>query len=414
MTSGWSAAAASIDITPHAFFPLAGYAARSGVARGTLQPLEANVLILAAGSVRFVWVTLDVLAIMPATRRAITERLTERCGLRPDEVVIVASHTHSAPAVWTGSIHPVLPAEIDKAELARVASLIADATRGLLDAGLRRAEMSYGQGKVTGAGANRHRIDGPHDNSTQTLCVSVSDGPIAVVFDYACHPTVLSAENLLYSPDWVGGARSAIREEIGRRDASVLYLPGPGGDVSTRFARRSHVPEEATRIGRIVGEAVITAVRNGCTDADTSLRAVGTVFESKTRTSFDDLAFGTGTDNVDSGELEDSFADARASIAAYQSASVPPVLPVTVTEVRVGRRRYVHTPFEVGSTLAPQMVGRSLDAPRLIGYTDGYNGYLADEESFRVGHYEAAMSFLDLAETESVVDQVAAFVTRVS
>lgn len=406
MKPGFSVRAATTDITPNLPYPLGGFASRTDPATGTHRPLEGVAVVVSTGSDRVAWIGVDVLAITSWLREIIVATLTDRFGFSSDEIIVVATHTHSAPAVWHGTIHPVLPARFDPAAAARVAERIADALAAQAE---RPAIARFGMDAVHGVGSNRHAIGGPVDNSTGALSLTDAESgePLAVVFDYACHPTVLGEQNLLYSPDWVGGARDRIRASFGAA-LPVLYLPGASGDVSTRFLRRERTPDEASRLGGIVGAAVVAALLAGTPLAAGPLELHRRFLRAPTRTSFDDVTSGAADEPREqvSARLIASIAEGAASRLAYRDAEVPAALDVPLTLVRLGTCCWLHTPFEVGTELARAIVAGD-ESTRFVGYSDGYDGYLADAESARAGHYEASASYFDVATTKRLVAQMA-------
>lgn len=397
------ARAARVIITPRQSFPLGGFASRSTPATGMHQPLEAAVLALRDEGEGFVWIGLDVLAVMPPLRQALVREVSQRIGVSAERIIVVATHTHSGPAVWHGTIHPVLPAEDDAEECARVARLVGQAIASATD---RHAIAVYGESEVVGVGANRHHPEGPIDRTLGALLLEDAESgePVAAVFDYACHATVLGAESTLYSPDWVGGARRTVREVWGE-ELPVLYLPGAGGDVSTRFARRARTPEEAERMGGIVGSAVISAIegRGSRLETDIGIRRGG--FMATTRADFSEVEALAAVPAAAGGRLEASLAEGRASQEAFLRAGVAEALHVPWSLVRIGGRRWFHAPFELGTALASRVLAGSVDT-RYVGYSDAYDGYLVDAESMAAGHYEARASFFDLAQTDAIVDQL--------
>ena len=106
--------------------------------------------------------------------------------------------------------------------------------------------------EIEGVGTNRHRRDGPHDNTAGVLALHSLDGSLAaVLLDFACHPTTYGPENLLWSADWPGAARTALG-----RDVVVGYLQGAAGDVSPRFTRQGRGAAEVSRLGGLLAAQV--------------------------------------------------------------------------------------------------------------------------------------------------------------
>ncbi|WP_433347316.1 hypothetical protein ACQP25_29750 [Microtetraspora malaysiensis] len=169
--------------------PLGGYAARTAPSSGVADELEVNVLVVReptgdpAASIG--WVSIDSLAITEPLRQTLVDTLAPRLGLPPDRLLCLASHTHSAPTGWIGTIHPVLPAAVEPELLDLLSAAVRDLTDHLV-------RLSVGKATIDGVGGNRHRPDGPHDNTTRVLRLDPVEGPgpVAVFYDFACHPTV--------------------------------------------------------------------------------------------------------------------------------------------------------------------------------------------------------------------------------
>lgn len=115
--------------------------------------------------------------------------------------------------------------------------------------------------------------DGKADDTL--LLARISDGsgkPLAVIVNYACHPTTLAWDNTLISPDWVGAMREVIERE---ENALCLFLQGASGDLGPRegFVGDTSV---ADRNGRQVGFAALSALSTA-TPAGTEYRYAGPV-----------------------------------------------------------------------------------------------------------------------------------------
>jgi hypothetical protein len=122
---------------------------------------------------------------------------------------------------------------------------------------LQPARLGMGRGSVAGIGLNRNDPEsGPVDNEVIVLCVEDQFGvPFAVMMNHGCHPTVLGYQNLMFSADYPGAARSVLRRVY--PDTIFLFANGASGDVSTRFTRRDQSFSEVDRMGRLLASEVL-------------------------------------------------------------------------------------------------------------------------------------------------------------
>ncbi|HEY9294452.1 MAG TPA: hypothetical protein VIP98_24485 [Microlunatus sp.] len=385
---GWQAAACTVRLPTPTNGRLAGYAARVGQAGGTADQLEANLLLIKDSRAQLLWISIDTVAIRSEFRAAIVVAVTAAAGIAAEQIVCVASHTHSAPAGWVGSIHPGLPAELDESAIRSAADAIATAAAGLHP---RPTTIAWAEGSVEGVGSNRHDPSGPTDQSIGILLVGPVDDPVALVYDYGCHPTVLGPDNLSWSADWVGAARGHLRRELAA-DLPILFLQGCAGDQSTRFLRRRQSIDEVARLGGLVGAAVLAAlpgipIRGGGLGVAHRQLRLATRRPADSRT--DRSRTVSGPDR-----LEASRREGRHAQRAMINSGLPAEMILPLTLVSIGVRSWLHCSVEPYSLIGRQL--REVVAGlRLIGYSDDYHGYLCDPSAADSNQYEAMSSYFD-------------------
>jgi hypothetical protein len=140
---------ASID--PDHPVPLAGRAGGARITNHVHDPLEANVLaIFDAGACNAVFISIDAVFV----GRELSDALLEACGgfgVNAQSVLIVASHTHSAPALE--NTKPLLGVRCDD-HFARVREILVKAVCSALSSPPGMAPLRKGQAAVN-AGVNR-------------------------------------------------------------------------------------------------------------------------------------------------------------------------------------------------------------------------------------------------------------------
>ena len=96
----WKAGVARANITPSEPLWLAGYGGRTRPAEGKVMDLWIKVLALEdAQGHRGIILTSDTLGIPQGIYRNVASALKEKFGLKPDQFVLSASHTHCGPVL---------------------------------------------------------------------------------------------------------------------------------------------------------------------------------------------------------------------------------------------------------------------------------------------------------------------------
>src|SRR5262245_36199975 len=105
----WKAGVAKADVTPSEALWMAGYASRERPAEGKLKSLWIKVLALEdAEGQRGVILTSDTLGIPQSIYRNVSGMLQLKIGLKPEQVILSASHTHCGP-VLRGALYDAYP-----------------------------------------------------------------------------------------------------------------------------------------------------------------------------------------------------------------------------------------------------------------------------------------------------------------
>jgi hypothetical protein len=220
----FEAGAARADITPPDGLPLWGYGARRDIpAQGTLDPLTATAVVIRAGDRKIALVGLDIgRSPARATHEAILAEVREKAGV--EHVLLVGSHTHHGPCIELEAAPPTASYVRDMA--GKIAAAIVEASRTL-----RPARVGVAAEDVP-LNRNRHtKIEPkPVDRRLTVVRIDGADGKaIAVLANFAAHPTNLPATLLKWSADFPGPLRARVEEELG---GLCVFLQGACGDLS--------------------------------------------------------------------------------------------------------------------------------------------------------------------------------------
>jgi hypothetical protein len=235
---------------------LAGYAARTAPSTGMLHHVWAKALVVEEGpGNRVALITADVLGLTREITAVVTQRLNRKHGFERSQVVFNASHTHSGPVVW-----PSLSvcSDFSQADLQQVVAqnrLLTDRIVEAVEqavANLAPARLSVGRGEAAFASNRRLRDVAPVDHAVPVLRVAAPDGTVrAVLFNYACHNTTLTAKNLLVNGDYAGFAMLEL--EAAYPGATALFVQGCAADQNPE---PRHTVELAKRHGAELAGAV--------------------------------------------------------------------------------------------------------------------------------------------------------------
>lgn len=261
---GWKAGVARIDITPKEDMWMAGYGSRTSPSKGTLHPIWAKALALEdGGGKQSVLVTADLLGWPKVMSDNIRQQVQEQYGLSKAQIILNSSHTHTGPVLGDAlfDIYPVGPADRKliadyTAELTdRIVSLVGEALQDMEVVNLfsgngvarfqvnRRNNVEATQQRITD-------LNGPNDYAVPVIKVEKSDGSLmAIVFGYACHPTVLSFNK--WSGDYPGFAQ--IQLEKDHPGVQAMFFQGGGAD-------QNPIPRRTVPLARQYGRTLAAAV----------------------------------------------------------------------------------------------------------------------------------------------------------
>ncbi|NWF86134.1 MAG: hypothetical protein HXY18_20175 [Bryobacteraceae bacterium] len=233
------------DVTPDGPIWLGGYAARTNASARVDTPLLVQTCAIRGGEGTIVFVALDNCGVSHALLEPTLADLRARHGLGPGAIMVVCSHSHSAPVV-DGPLMGMYPLrDADKDAVQRYSERLRAALGEAVTAAmqdLQPALLEHGVGRATFA-INRREFreggvvlgenpDGPVDWEVPVLKVKATNDTVrAILFGYACHGTSIAGPDFyVVSGDYMAYARQHL--EALYPGAVAVFLTGMGGDAN--------------------------------------------------------------------------------------------------------------------------------------------------------------------------------------
>jgi hypothetical protein len=223
---------ADCDLTPQAPMPMWGYAARhAALSNGVMDPLMAKAIVIQAGGAKLALVGTDLgrgptIAMMEKIR----DELRSACGI--EHVIISGSHSHHGPVIELTDQEGFGKGRFDDAVAYarqlpdRLIAVIKQANDALQPARLGVATKNVSLNR------NRHSKRQPKPTDPMLAVMRFDDQsgkPIAILVNFAAHPTMTDAMILKYSADYPGAMKAKVEASTG---AKCIFMQGAAGDMS--------------------------------------------------------------------------------------------------------------------------------------------------------------------------------------
>jgi len=242
-------------VTPSPLLPVSGGVGPSHPATNKLGELTVRALVLEEGGTRVAFVGSDFLG-FPAV---LGDRVRAKVpGIPPQNILIGATHTHSAPDCYgfpdqTGQF----AADLKYLEMvcARMAEAINEAT-----ANLKSSRLKIGTGEAKGKIAYNYYAPALYDPRCSVLqTVDAAGQPIATLVNYAIHPEVLGSDQGVLSPDLLGPLYDRIQAQGG---GTAVFMNGAQGGMVTADVRGPDGKDvqtwaECVRIGELLADEAL-------------------------------------------------------------------------------------------------------------------------------------------------------------
>lgn len=384
------------DITPREPVPMWGYGDRhDALSNGVLDPLYADALVIQAGGRKIAIVGLDLgRAPAEASLQRIRQRIQAQAGIA--DSIIAGSHTHHGPVLELTDQEGKGKGRFDAA-LRYYGQMEDGIVEAIVEANSRLApaRMAVGSVQLEGFNRNRHTKIDPKPSDRELAVMRFDDPsgkPVAILVNFAAHPTMLPSGTLKFSADYVGALKAEVTRETG---AAAIFMQGAAGDQS--------VNEGPNKGYQAYGQALAREAIRLAQSLNPEEEAHPSLDCREER-----LRFTARTD----------FANPMVK-AAYQKAFFPELVPNYIDEYADGVRPRLTVALLNGEIALVGVSGEffSNHAIRLkqrarvkqlffFGYSNGYHQYFPTIEAVAEGGYGAdnAVSPVAVGAGEQVMD----------
>ncbi len=281
-STDFRAGAAEKDITPPAGIPMWGYGARhDALSEGTLDPLMAQAIVVAAGAHKLAIVGTDIgRGPTEEMMKTIRKQVADKAGIR--HVLISGSHSHHGPVIELTDEPGLGKGKFDVAVAysKKLPTLLVDVILEA-DKDLKPAKLGVATESVT-LNRNRHTKRQPKATDPTLAVIRFDDlmgKPIAVLVNFAAHPVMTEGKILKYSADYPGFLKNKVAAKL---TTKCIFMQGAAGDMSPNPGSSPGGPKG---FGETVADHVITLASSVKTEtpAHPSVKGVVDTFRFETR-----------------------------------------------------------------------------------------------------------------------------------
>lgn len=424
------AGAAKASLVPPFPTPMGGFSARTEKFTGVESAPNARALVLDNGTTKVAIITCELIGVSRANVDKAREQIEKATGIPAKNIMISATHNHSAPS-GSMATDNFPKADVEKLNEFFVNTWVKVATDAAQ--AMAPANLFYGMGHLDYMTHNRQQNnDTVIDPDMGVLKVQKkgSYDVIAVLYNFAAHPVILSSDNLKLSSEYPGHASETVEAVLG---GVALFTQGACGDQTIK--RNGPPFDEVKRIGHVVGAEAIRAAESAILSNDMTLisdfrdvtlepRKIPTAADAnaaveKAQKALDEAKAANKSPEVIS-RLSRALDGAKTTVKiAERAAQRPPEMARRATQgcvqvMQIGPLVIVGMPTELFVEYALELKARirqETGRPVIfVGYANNLNGYVITPRAFFTGGYEQSVTQLDPSAGRTFVETAMAMV----
>jgi hypothetical protein len=366
----FKAGAALRIITPEKLIPISGGMGTPVIPTGKRGDLFVRAFVLEKGTTRIAIVSIDNIG-WPAWLGDRSRKLIK--GIPPENVLIGATHTHSAPdAYGFPDDQGNSGADIKYLDwcVIQIADAVNEAISRLEPASLRTA-VGEAKGKIA-YNYYAEKLYDPRCGIIQAIATSGNNKgkPIATLVNYAIHPEILGTDRKLMSPDLCGPLYDRIESKTG--GMAIFMNSAQGGMVTAdnRLAdgKEANDWDECIRIGNLLADEALRIVEKAPLQENPDITCASRLIRF----------------SIDSEAMRYVFKHSPvAAKAGIDNGTDISSVTTQLNLLRIGKAKIITIPGEALPNIG-FYIKRKLktDQPFLFGLTNDAFGYILTKEDF--------------------------------
>lgn len=404
--AGLQAGFGRADVSPLAPLPMDGYGDReTRLSSYVMDPTYATCVALKQGDQTFLLFTVDTLSCSDVIANQLRDSIKSELGIPKENIIIGATHTHSA-AAWNGgtSTGCITAAKDALADLAP-ATMQACSTELENMNFVRHYLMNDGTYSgsnfgSTESGYKAHAVE--VDNELSLIKLDRADAKDILMVNWQAHPASAARQQDYngISSDFVGYARKKVETEAG---VHFAYYTGASGNVNPKSQIDGETPQENKNYqgyGANLGGKIIEAMSLLQPVEGNETKTANNKFEVEVDHSWDHMAAEAAKvvgvwkqQSLEAGHKlarEYGFSSAYHANAITSRSTYKGVQTKTLTALRLGPVAFINNDYEMFCDHGEHVKENSpFDITFVI---TGCAGYIANEASYDYRSYESDTS----------------------
>jgi len=353
--------------------------------QGSIDAIRAQALVVANGDEKVGIIKIDLIG-SSRTLHSDLSKMAETLGIKPGNLAVVGTHTHSGPGGM--SDRPMWQLMGTDCYSQSIYQTVLDgAFEALLKAenSLRAAKIGVSSTTVENVTENRRDRPDIVDRELGVMKVEALDGePIAALFNFAIHGTALNESNMKFSADVMGGMERVVEKGLGKGIA--IFTNGSEGDVKPFKSKQEGIDE----IGEIVGSKVLELWARIETKTDSIVKAKFIEAKMPQAPSLNFNCPGFGDIGIPLCDIFPGFAAGTPLPVGW----VPDELPFQA--IRIGDTVFATIPgepiTEIGWDIKKRAKAKGFAHSFIISLANDHAAYFATEDEYNRGKYEGALT----------------------